>query len=128
MPEIIIAEDSGNAPKKQVVRDFHVALVNRDIGAAMDLLRDDTHLEVIGYKTADGKAAIRALIEEDMKRPKTTALAIDTIISHGKQCAASGTFRFEDGGVVAFCNMYTFDNFSKDAKLQQITIYSVVLP
>ena len=127
MVKITVTEDCGNAPKKQFVKDFCIALAHANIAVAMDMLADDVHVEIPGYESASGKQAVENLIVADSKRSKVSELVIDNILSHGDRCAANGLLKFEDGGLVAFCNIYVFNGHGKNAKLKEIIAYSIEL-
>lgn len=127
MVKITVTEDCGNAPKKEFIKDFCIALAHANIEAAMDMLAENVHLEIPGYTSASGKQAVENLIGEDSKRSKVSELIIENILSHGDRCAANGMLKFEDGGSVAFCNMYVFNSHGKNAKLKEIITYSIEL-
>lgn len=127
MVKVVMQEDCGNAPKQKFIRDFCVANANADITTVMNMVTEDIRLEIPGYATVSGKEEIQKLLQEDANRSKVTELLIANILTHGKRGVANGTLVFADGGVVAFCNMYTFNNHSKNAKLQLIQTYSIVL-
>ncbi len=127
MVKITVPADCDNAPKRRFIKDFCVANVHGDIKTVMDMLTDDICLEIPGYKTVQGQEAVERLLTEDAKRSKVTELAFENIVSHGDRVAANGILKFEDGGSVAFCNMYTFNSHSKHAKIKLIKTYSIVL-
>lgn len=127
MAKITIPEDCDNAPKKKFIKDFCIANANADMKTVMTMLTDDICLEIPGYKTARGKEEVQSLLLNDSKRSKVIELVIDNIVSHGDHVAANGKLKFEDSGSVAFCNMYTFNNHSKNAKLKLIQTYSIIL-
>ena len=125
MIKISVSEDCGNAPKKQFIKDFCIASANGQIAAVIEMVTDDIALIIPGYKNAHGRAEVEELLTRDAARSKVSELIIDNILSHGDRCAANGTLRFEDGGVVAFCNVYRFNGHGKTAKIKEITTYSI---
>lgn len=128
MVQVICKMDCGNAPKRGIVKDFCVALANRDLERALDMVSADISLKILGYASADGKAEVEQLLRKDMDRAVVTVLFLENILSHGKFCAANGILTFADQGKVAFCNMYTFDGHGKSAKLLELKAYSIALP
>ena len=128
MVKVIIDEDCGNAPKKQYIKEFLIASADANIGAAVSMVTDDIHLEIPGYKSVHGKGEATVLLTADSSQSKMRELVVSNILSHGDRCAANGIFRFEDGGEVAFCGIYVFNGHAANAKLKEITIYSVQLP
>lgn len=127
MAKVIAGSDCGNAPKSKFIYDFLVALANDDLETALGMLEYDARLEIIGRDSFGGNEEIQDIITKEGGRSKVIKLEISKIISHGKHCAANGTMHFEDGGKVAFNNMYTFSSHSKNAKLKLIETYSIVL-
>ena len=123
--KITIKEDCGNAPKKQFIKDFFVAIAQENIKTVMNMVSDDICLEIIGYQTAQGKQAVQLLFEKNAQPLNGRELVIDTILSHGNRGAANGILKYKDGRTVDFCTLYTFDSYSKNAKLQVIQTYSI---
>lgn len=126
--KIVTKEDCGNAPKSKYILDFLIAVVNRKVEKVLAMLTDDVRLEIVGRNTFSGKNEVKNVITKDGERSKVTQLEISHILSHGKRCAANGLMHFADGGKVAFNNIYTFSSHSKNAKLQLIETYSLILP
>lgn len=127
MVKVTCHEDCGNAPKKQYIFELLIASAGANIDTVMDMVTEDIRLELGGRSTYDGRGEVRKIIEEDGSRAKATELIIENILSHGNVCAANGIMIFDDGGKVAFNNMYAFDGFGKNARVRQIQVYSVVL-
>jgi hypothetical protein len=73
--QITVSEDCGNAPKKQFIHDFCIALATANIGDAMDMLTDDVHLEIPGYASVSGKQAVENLLVADCKRSNVYLIA-----------------------------------------------------
>ncbi len=127
MVKVSAAEDCGNAPKKQFVKDFLIASAQADFKAVAEMLRDDANLEIINYVTVSGKDTVIKQLQADAAQGAVEELVIHNILSHGDRCAANGVLKFKDGSRVAFCNMYVFNSHARDARLKEITVYSLVL-
>ena len=127
MVNVITNVDCGNAPKKQAVLDFLVSVANSDFEAALQLLTDDIAIEIIGSGRFNGKKSVKELMFKDGSSSGITGMEVSNILSHGKICAANGLWHFDDGGSVAFNNMYFFESHAPDAKIEKILTYSVVL-
>ena len=126
MPDlrIVCREDCGNAPRKALLRDFHVALADGDLDAALAWLSDSVVWEWVGEKTAAGKAeaaeALRAV-------PPVEELIIEAIITHGAHAAAHGTFTSAQGVTSGFCQVYRFESAGRQAKIKSVKSYVIRL-
>lgn len=126
MLQVYCPVDCSNAPRKQVLRDFNIALAEGNVDAVLEMVRDDIVWEVVADRRIEGKELMQAALE-DMKEARATELHIHHIITHGNQAAANGVLVFESGVRYAYCDVYVFAGFSKTAKLRQITSYRLVL-
>lgn len=128
MINVTVAEDCGNAPKKQIIRDFLIACANTDIESAAGMVEDGIALTIPGQVSLAGKDVVKEQLRTDASREKVAELVIDNTLSHGDRGAANGTLVFESGDKIAFASFYVFTSHSKDAKLKEITAYSIALP
>lgn len=119
--------DCGNAPRKQVLKDFNIAFAKSDVDAILEMVRDDIVWEIVGERRIEGKDAMRAALEA-MKETQVTELHIHHIITHGNEAAANGVITMKNGVKYAFCDVYVFAGFTKAAKLREITSYGSELP
>jgi ketosteroid isomerase-like protein len=124
MVKVVIEEDCENAPKKQYVRDFNVAFAKSDMSRLLSMVSDDVSWTMVGTKTIEGKAAVERELQT-MLKTKPTALILDSIISHGDRCAASGTLKYGARGSVAFCDMYVFTSHGKNARIKDLMSYAI---
>lgn len=126
MTKIVCAEDCGNAPKKQYIKDFNIAFAKADVKEVLSMLTDDAEWEIVGEKLVRGKAAIQNELER-MNAGPADELHIENLISHGNICAANGVMKFNDTNPVAFCDVYTFSSHAKSAKIKKMTSYAIEL-
>lgn len=126
MPKITISEDCGNAPKKQLIKDFNIAFAKGDTATILNYFADDIHWEMIGGDTWDGKEAVKAALKT-MNGGEASELIIDNIVSHGDRCAANGSISYPDGSTIAYCDMYTFSGHAPDAKIKTLIAYAIEL-
>jgi hypothetical protein len=124
MVKVVIDEDCENAPKKQYIRDFNIAFAKSDTSRLLSMVSDDVSWTMVGTKTIEGKAAVGKELQT-MLETKATALIVDSIISHGNRCAASGVLEYGDGGSGAFCDMYVFTSHGKNARIKDVTSYAI---
>lgn len=121
---ILAKEDCGNAPKKKILLDFNVAFAKNDIDYLSGIVSDDITWDMVGDKVIHGKAQFLESLEQ-MADVVVTELHIKDIITHGNVGSAHGTLTFDDGAIYAFCDVYKFGSFSKNAKIKEITSYVI---
>lgn len=119
---IDIPENCGNAPRKMVIRDFLIALYQRDIPQLREALKDDVDWDVIGSTQLQGVDEAISWVET---QPDATALHLHTVITHGTDCAADGRVTYTDGTEVAFNYVFIFAGHAKTAKIKAIRSYLV---
>lgn len=110
MAEISIQVDCGNSPKKEFLKDYHVALANGDIDFVATNVAKDIHWEVIGGAFVNTKddflKAVQQFEQWNVKR-----LAVDTIITHGIDASVNGQIITQDDEHFVFCDIYKFKGF-----------------
>ncbi len=126
MVKVNVQIDCGNAPKKEFIRDFEIALARRDSEAALERLDDAIHWELVGDRTIEGKAAAEKLLET-MAEQEVEELTLENVLTHGKVGAANGTIRFSNGDVLGFCDVVTFTSSAKHARIKKLSSYIVAL-
>ena len=124
MTKITIDADCANAPKKQFIKDFNIAFAKEDIDYILDCFADNARWEMVGGQTWNGKKEIAEALKS-MNGGEASELVMDSILSHGKQCAANGVLKYPGGRNVAYCDMYTFTSHAKDAKIKLLKAYAI---
>lgn len=120
-------ENCGNAPLKEMLRDFNIAFGKGDVKNIADKLTDDVVWEMVGDRTLEGKDKVVAELEK-MKEYTASELTIDHIITHGKVAACSGSFTMKEGGSkYAFCDVYDFDKSGKNALIKAMKSFGIKL-
>ena len=123
--KVVCPVDCGNAPRKEILRDWNIAWA-RGEAAAADLLADNVVYEPVGAPPVEGKAAVMAASASrfggDAARPEE--LHIHNIITHGNTAALNASLLMP-GGRVEYCHVYLFNGFAKSAKLKRITEYRI---
>lgn len=114
MAEISIQVDCGNSPKKEFLKDYHVALANGDIDFVATNVVQDIHWEVVGGAFVNTKddflKAVQQFEQWNVKR-----LAVDTIITHGIDASVNGQIITQYDEHFVFCNIYKFKGFKGTA-------------
>lgn len=118
------AENCGNAPRKELLRDFTIALAKNNSNFFSEWLKDDINWEIIGEKNIQGKEAFESRIVEMNKR-EVEHLRIEHIITHGNKASVNGSYTYKDGKRNAFCDVYEFAGFGRKAMIKKITSYFI---
>lgn len=117
-----VPDGCGNAPRKIVLRDFLIALYQRDIHAVVAALKDDIRWELIGSEILTGIDDVRNWL---MSQPPVVELTINTVITHGTDCGADGSIVFQDGTTTGYSHLILFAGHSKTAQIKEIRSYFV---
>jgi hypothetical protein len=122
--KIICAEDCGNAPKKELLRAFNVALVCNDVGFITETITEDIHWNFIVGSVLQGKAEVFRMLEKLIDK-KPTDLVISNIITHGYSGSVNGILNLESNISYAFCNVYRFNSSLNKTKIKEINSYII---
>ncbi|MDA2810533.1 nuclear transport factor 2 family protein [Nocardiopsis sp. RSe5-2] len=122
MVQVTAAPDCGNAPRKQVLRDFAVAMAEHDTDSLLSAVADDVEWEIVGRRTVRGKADFAAAVAAGVDRRAET-LRMDSILTHGREGAVSSRLGLPGGGGLRCCDVYTFSGHGKTATIKRITSY-----
>lgn len=124
--KVVCPVDCGNAPRKEILRDWNIAWAGGDASAG-ELLADNIVYEPVGAPPIEGKAAVQAWLLEKHGTGFTVPdeLHIHNIITHGNTAALNASLIMNDGRRFDYCHVYLFNGFSKTAKLKRITAYGI---
>lgn len=122
--KIICAEDSGNAPKKELLRAFNAAFVNNDTGFIAETIIEDIQWHFIGSHVLQGKAQVFGMLDKLMAK-KPTELVISNIITHGYSGSLNGILTLESNASYAFCHISRFNSSLNKTKIKEITSYLI---
>lgn len=123
MTKITVKTDCGNAPKREFLKEFNIAFAKENIGFLTESVTDNIVWNIVGDKKIAGKKNFTDELEK-MKTEKAAELILDQILSHGKEGAANGVMKMQNGKKYAFSDFYEF-NSAKGAKLKSITSYVI---
>ncbi len=121
--QITIKPDCANAPKKQLLRDLNIAYARSDVDAILKLFTDDISWHIVGEFEMRGKERVREVLEQ-MRDVVVCELIIDSIITHGREGAVSGTVIPQHGNPVAFCDVCQFQS-AAGKKVKAMKSYTV---
>ncbi|MCE7053132.1 nuclear transport factor 2 family protein [Algoriphagus sp. AGSA1] len=123
MTKIISSPSCGNSPKMEFLKEFNIAFAKGDVNFLIESVTDDIVWNIVGDKQIKGKVDFAGELEK-MKGYKASELVLDQILSHGKEGAANGTMKMEDGKIYAFSDFYRFKG-AKGVKIQSISSYII---
>ncbi|MBY0121631.1 hypothetical protein [Bacillus sp. S/N-304-OC-R1] len=124
--KIICPEDCGNAPKKQHLKEFNIALVKNDLIFIIDNITDDFNWNIIGKKLIKGKESSVETLKQ-MQNNEVSELHISNIITHGYDGSINGTLILENRKRYAFCNVFKFNSSRNNSKVKECTSYIIEL-
>lgn len=123
MTKIISSPNCGNSPKMEFLKEFNIAFARGDVAFISDSVTDDIIWNIIGDKKIEGKERFAVELEK-MKSKKVSELVLEQILSHGKEGAANGIMKMQDGKEYAFSDFYVFQG-AKGTKIKSMTSYVI---
>lgn len=123
MTKIISSPNCGNSPKMEFLKEFNIAFAKGDVVFITESVTDDIVWNIIGDKKIEGKERF-AMELEKMKSKKVSKLVLEQILSHGKEGAANGIMKMQDGKEYAFSDFYVFQG-AKGTKIKSMTSYVI---
>ncbi len=122
-----VEPDCGNAPKKEFVRDWLIAMANGDAAVMEAAMDEDVQWEIVGESTRSGVGAVvDAAVCVAERAP--SVFTIRHLLSHGKQVAAEGSVGYPDGERHRFAHIVTFSGHGKSARISEIVTYRLPEP
>ncbi|MFC3419604.1 hypothetical protein ACFOLA_08970 [Salinicoccus hispanicus] len=121
--KLIIPTGCDNAPRKQIVIDFTVALLEQK----NEIIKEYAEASVIWYQLKDDRkienrsSLITTL--QDVNKDTINCLEIYHVITHGKSASINGVISLENGTKIDFCDVYVFSNTAKSGKVKEIKSY-----
>ncbi|MBU3820842.1 nuclear transport factor 2 family protein [Flavobacteriaceae bacterium XHP0103] len=123
MTKITISTNCGNAPKREFLKNINVAFVKGDHDFLIKSVSDNIVWNIVGDKKIEGKERFREELNQ-MKAEKITELILDRVLTHGKEGAASGVTKMQNGKHYAFSDFYEFTG-AKGTKVESITSFVI---
>lgn len=123
MIKIISSPNCGNSPKMEFLKEFNIGFAKGDVKFLTESVTDEIIWNIIGDKKIEGKERFTEELEK-IKAEKVTEFVLDQILSHGKEGAANGMIKMQNGKEYAFSDFYKFKG-AKGAKIKSITSYII---
>lgn len=118
-----------NNPKVEFLRKFNDAFIKPDIPFIVESLTDDVEWTMMGDRTFNGKAEVKAFFDQMDGCQELLESNIHSIITHGKSAAVNGDMKMKENGETrsyGFCDVYEFNGF-KNPRIKKLTSYMVAL-
>ena len=120
--ELIIPKGCDNAPRKQIVIDFTVAILQQQ----NEIIKEYADESIIWHQLKDnkkieGQRSLISTLQDD--NSIIDSLEIYQVITHGKFASINGVISLANGTKIDFCDVYVFSNASKSGKVKEIKSY-----
>ncbi|MHA6251484.1 hypothetical protein [Oceanobacillus sp. CAU 1775] len=122
--QFIVQEDCGNAPRKFILRDLFLAIVERDNENILEIVAEDLIYEEVGKGQYEGVPALLERVDEMVSNDIDT-LELIQIITHGKTAAVNGRLVTVDQKEIHFATIVMFASAGKQAKVKKMTSYII---
>lgn len=121
--KLIIPKGCDNAPRKQIVIDFTVAILKQQ----NEIIKEYADESIIWYKLKDnkkieGQCSLITTLQDENKNI-IDCLEIYQVITHGKLASINGVISLENGTKIDFCDVYMFSNTGRSGKVKEIKSY-----
>lgn len=123
MTKIVSSPNCGNSPKMEFLKQFNIAFVKGNVKFLTESVPNEIVWNIIGDRKIEGKVNFAEELEK-MKEVKATELILDQILSHGKEGAANGIIKMNNGEKYAFSDFYLFKG-AKGTIIKSITSYVI---
>lgn len=126
--KLIIPKGCDNAPRKQIVIDFTVAILKQQ----NEIIKEYADEAIVWYQLKENKkiegqsSLINILQDEDQNI--YDCLEIYQVITHGKFASINGVISFANESKIDFCDVYMFSNTAKSGKVKEIKSYRIYTP
>lgn len=121
--KLIIPKGCDNAPRKQIVIDFTVAILKFQ----NEIIKEYADEAIIWYQLKDNRRinGLSSLITilQDENKDLIDCLEVYQVITHGKFASINGVMSLANGIQIDFCDVYTFTNHSRSGKVKEIKSY-----
>lgn len=123
--KLIIPQGCNNAPRKQVVIDFTVGIIMKQI----EVIKEYADESIVWYQLNEGKkvqglCSMRTNLQEEENKA-VNSVEIGQVITHGKLASINGVISLDNDIEVQFCDVYTFSSAARSGKVKEIKSYRI---
>lgn len=122
--KLIIPKGCDNAPRKQILIDFTVAVLSEQ----SNVIKAHAHENIMWHHLKEQKetTGLDALLTElNNEAKRVDSLEIYQVITHGKFASINGVISRSDGVKIDFCDVYTFSSAAKSGKVKEVISYTL---
>lgn len=121
--KLIIPKGCDNAPRKQIVIDFTVAILKQQT----EVIKEYADDSIVWFQLKDnikieGQNTLITTLQEENKSI-VDCLEILQVITHGKFASINGVISLTSGTKIDFCDVYIFSNTARSGKVKEIKSY-----
>src|SRR5690606_35523659 len=99
-------QDCGNSPKRELIKNICLAVVNNDMAKFYSHLADDIIWEFVENVRLSGKQEVKDFYEKN-RTGQVEGMVLDYILTHGKQGSARGNIILSARSI-HFADFYEF--------------------
>lgn len=110
-----------NAPKRETIRNFHIATYIQDVKYLSRILSPDLVVELMAGERLVSINEFIAFMGENFSKP--SSLHMNTLITHGKEGASEVMIVNKQAGKLHFAYFFEFASHKKDSLIHKIKIY-----
>lgn len=122
--KLIIPKGCDNAPRKQIVIDFTVAMLKQQDEVIKEYADESiVWCNLQDARTIEGQGSFMTALQDDIKNIE--GLEVYQVITHGKFASINGMLSIANGNTINFCDVYTFSSAAKSGKVKEIKSYRV---
>jgi hypothetical protein len=122
--QIIVPDGCGNAPRKIILRDLFIAIVEKDIEVISDYVDESLIYTEVGNRESRGIQSLFDQLEETVDS-EVRQLEFYHIITHGKTAAVNGKVVTADRKELHFSTVVVFSSAGKQAKVKKMKSYII---
>lgn len=121
---LVIPKDCNNAPRKQIVLDFILAVLMGQTASIQSYTIDSIQWHQINQnKVVNGQDELIEWVLNEKKH--VIGLEIYQVITHGKFASVNGAITLSKGDYIEFCYVLTFSSAAKSAKIVDVKSYEI---
>lgn len=110
-----------NAPKRRYIRDFFIALTMRSQKYMNENATENLQTQVVNVATLNSSQGLIDFV--NTKDWRISSLNLETILSHGKDGAASASLILTNGQRINMAGIFNFASHKKDALITGCQLY-----
>lgn len=123
MTKIVSKSNCGNSPKMEFIKEFNIAFAEGNVKFLRENIADEIVWNIIGERKTVGRKEFEKAIDK-MKNKKMAELQLEQILTHGKEGAANGLMKMQNGKKYAFADFYIFKS-TKNTEIVSLTSHVI---